>query len=110
MAFASALASRPAVLALDEPTAGQDFEFRRNLRNFLIQMQTRGQAIILVTHDLTFAERTASRWLLMADGHLLADTTPDQIMADPDLMTRAGLEATDRFRLTQHWNVKDARV
>lgn len=110
LAFASALASRPAVLALDEPTAGQDFEFRRNLRAFMHQMQTRGQAIILVTHDLTFAERTASRWLLMADGHLLADTAPDQIMADSDLMTRAGLEATDRFRLTQRWSTKDNRV
>jgi energy-coupling factor transport system ATP-binding protein len=110
VAFASALASRPAVLALDEPTAGQDFEFRRNLRAFMRQMQTRGQAIILVTHDLTFAERTAGRWLLMAGGRLLADTVPDRIMADPDLMTRAGLEATDRFRLAQRWRAKEARV
>jgi len=110
VAFASALAARPAVLALDEPTAGQDFEFRRNLRAFLRQMQSRGQAIILVTHDLTFAERTASRWLLMAGGRLLADAAPEQIMADPDLMAQAGLEATDRFRLAQRWNTKDARV
>jgi energy-coupling factor transport system ATP-binding protein len=110
VAFASALASRPAVLALDEPTAGQDFEFRRNLRNFLGQLQARGQAIIIVTHDLTFAERTASRWLLMAEGRLLADTAPGRIMADPALMARAGLEATDRFRLAQRWQSKETRV
>lgn len=110
VAFASALASRPAVLALDEPTAGQDFEFRQNLRLFLRQMQARGQAIIIVTHDLTFAERTASRWLLLAGGRLLADAPPDHIMADPDLMTRAGLEATDRFRLTQLWQSKGDHV
>jgi len=110
VAFASALSSRPAVLALDEPTAGQDFEFRRNLRNFLGQLQARGQAIILVTHDLTFAERTASRWLLMAGGRLLADAAPDQIMADPALMAQAGLEATDRFRLAQRWQSKEDRV
>lgn len=110
VAFASALAARPAVLALDEPTAGQDFEFRRNLRAFLRQMQARGQAIIIVTHDLTFAERTASRWLLMAGGRLLADAAPDRIMADPDLMARAGLETTDRFRLAQLWPSKDSRV
>lgn len=110
VAFASALASRPAVLALDEPTAGQDFEFRRNLRAFLRQMQARGQAIMIVTHDLTFAERTAGRWLLMAGGRLLADAPPDWIMADPDLMARAGLEATDRFRLAQLWHPKESRV
>jgi energy-coupling factor transport system ATP-binding protein len=110
VAFASALASRPAVLALDEPTAGQDFEFRRNLRHFLGQLQARGQAIIIVTHDLTFAERTASRWLLMAEGRLLADAAPDRIMSDAALMARAGLEATDRFRLAQRWLSKEDRA
>lgn len=103
VAFASALAARPKVLALDEPTAGQDFEFRRNLRMFLHRMQARGQAIIIVTHDLTFAERTAGRWLLMAGGRLLADGSPERIMADRTLMSRAGLQATDRFLLNQLW-------
>jgi energy-coupling factor transport system ATP-binding protein len=103
VAFASALAARPKVLALDEPTAGQDFEFRRNLRTFLHRMQARGQAVIIVTHDLTFAERTAGRWLLMAGGRLLADGSPDRIMADRTLMSRAGLQATDRFLLSQLW-------
>ena len=98
------------MLALDEPTAGQDFEFRRNLRDFLGQLQAGGQAIIIVTHDLTFAERTASRWLLMAEGRLLADTAPERIMADPTLMARAGLEATDRFRLAQRWQSKESRA
>jgi energy-coupling factor transport system ATP-binding protein len=107
VAFASALASRPSLLALDEPTAGQDFSFRRDLRAFLRRMQALGQAIIIVTHDLTFAERTASRWLLMADGRLLADAAPDRIMADPELMRRAGLETTDRFRLQQLWRRED---
>jgi energy-coupling factor transporter ATP-binding protein EcfA2 len=103
VAFASALAARPKVLALDEPTAGQDFDFRRNLRTFLHRMQARGQAIIIVTHDLTFAERTAGRWLLMAEGRLLADGRPGDIMADTARMSRAGLEATDRFLIQQLW-------
>jgi len=103
VAFASALAARPKVLALDEPTAGQDFDFRRNLRTFLQRMQALGQAVIIVTHDLTFAERTAGRWLLMAEGRLLADGRPEDIMANTGLMDQAGLEATDRFRIKQLW-------
>ncbi|BBO83797.1 hypothetical protein DSCO28_43630 [Desulfosarcina ovata subsp. sediminis] len=99
VAFAAALASKPAILALDEPTAGQDFIFRRDLRDLLARMQAGGQAVIIVTHDLTFAERTASRWLLMAGGCLLADDTPDRIMADSDLMDRAGLVPSERFQL-----------
>ena len=110
VAFASALAARPRVLALDEPTAGQDFEFRRNLRTFLHRMQAGGQAIIIVTHDLTFAERTAGRWLLMDKGRLLADGRPDRIMADRALMARAGLAATDRFLLKRLWQKGGSRV
>ena len=110
VAFASALAARPSLLALDEPTAGQDFAFRRNLRSLLGELQARGQAIIIVTHDLTFAERTAGRWLLMAGGRLLADDTPDRIMADADRMARAGLEATDRFRLTRLWHPRGSHA
>ena len=110
VAFASALASRPTVLALDEPTAGQDFKFRHTLRAFLHRIQADGQAILIVTHDLTFAERVANRWLVMADGRILGDDTPDRIMAAPDLLTRAGLEPTERFRLTQWWCGKESRV
>lgn len=110
VAFASALAARPRVLALDEPTAGQDFEFRRNLRAFLHRMQAGGQAIIIVTHDLTFAERTAGRWLLMDKGRLLADGRPDRIMADGALMARAGLAATDRFLVKRLWQKGGSRV
>ncbi len=104
VSFASALAARPSVLALDEPTAGQDFEFRRSLRGLLHRLQARGQAVVIVTHDLTFAERAAHRWLLMAGGRLLADAAPDRIMADADLMAQAGLEPTDRFRLEALWH------
>lgn len=103
VAFASALAARPSVLALDEPTAGQDFAFRRSLREFLRRLQSRGQAVVIVTHDLTFAERAADRWLLMAGGRRLADAAPDHIMADAALMAQAGLEPTDRFRLEALW-------
>jgi energy-coupling factor transport system ATP-binding protein len=110
VAFASALAARPAVLALDEPTAGQDFEFRRSLREFLRLLQARGQAIVIVTHDLTFAERAADRWLLMAGGRLLADAAPGRIMADAALMARAGLEPTDRFRLEALWHCEGLHV
>ena len=110
VAFASALAARPSVLALDEPTAGQDFDFRGSLRRFLHRLQSRGQAVVIVTHDLTFAERASDRWLLMAGGRLLADAAPDRIMADAALMAQAGLEPTDRFRLDGLWRREGPHV
>ncbi|MBL0714542.1 MAG: energy-coupling factor ABC transporter ATP-binding protein [Desulfosarcina sp.] len=97
VAFASALAARPSILALDEPTAGQDYHFRRALVHLLEEVRAQGLLVILVTHDLAFAERCADRWLLMADSRILADGDPWKIMANREALSRAGLAPTDRF-------------
>lgn len=99
VAFAAALAARPKVLALDEPTAGQDMFFREALGALLAKLRSRGQAILLVTQDLAFAERHAQRWLLMAKGEVVAQGAPRQVMADENAMRQAMLEPTESFQL-----------
>ncbi|UCF91117.1 MAG: ABC transporter ATP-binding protein [Desulfobacterales bacterium] len=99
VAFAAALAGQPAILALDEPTAGQDYTFRRALGRILTQLRERGQAIVLVTHDLSFAERYAHRWLLLAEGRVVVDGRPWEVMSNANAMQQASLEPTDAFRL-----------
>ena len=98
VAFAAAMAAKPTVLALDEPTAGQDEYFRRALGDLLVTLRGRGQAVILVTHDMSFAEKHAHRWLLMADGEAVAEGTPWEIQADYSAMRRAHLEPTEAFQ------------
>lgn len=99
VAFAAALAHRPAILALDEPTSGQDWHFRSTLGELLATLRAQGQAILLVTHDLSFAEQHAHRWMLMAHGQVIAEGTPWEVMSDSTAMERAHLEPTDSFRL-----------
>ncbi|MDX1269270.1 MAG: ATP-binding cassette domain-containing protein, partial [Oceanisphaera sp.] len=99
VAFASALAARPAVLALDDPTAGQDFYFRQALARLLDDIRAKGMLVLLVTHDLAFAEACADRWLLMHAGRILTDAAPQHVMADQASMDLAGLAPTDRFIL-----------
>ncbi len=99
IAFAAAMAARPAVLALDEPTAGQDWYFRRALGDLLAKLREFGQAVILVTHDLAFAEQHAHRWLLLAEGRVTAGGKPWEVMANNEAMKRAHLEPTEAFRL-----------
>ncbi|MFP4436983.1 MAG: ABC transporter ATP-binding protein [Chloroflexaceae bacterium] len=99
VAFAAALAARPDILILDEPTAGQDGHFRRTLGDLLHQLRLRGQTILLVTHDLDFAEQHASRWLLLAAGEVLATGPPWEVMADSAALARAHLEPTQAFHL-----------
>jgi energy-coupling factor transport system ATP-binding protein len=99
VAFAAALAHRPAILALDEPTSGQDWHFRSILGTLLAELRAQGQAILLVTHDLSFAERNAHRWIVMAHGQAVAEGAPWKVMSDKPTMARAHLEPTDSFRL-----------
>lgn len=110
VAFASALAARPSILALDEPTAGQDFHFRSALAHLLEDIRAEGLLVILVTHDLAFAERCADRWLLLADGRLIADGRPWEIMADGSTLDRAGLAPTDRFAVWSRYQGGATRV
>ena len=97
VAFAAALAAQPDILALDEPTAGQDFAFRSALRGLLFEMLSNGRAVLLVTQDLSFAEQVAHTWLLLAEGRAVAYGPPHQVMADTKAMQMAGLEPTDAF-------------
>ncbi len=101
VAFAAALAAHPAILALDEPTTGQDSAFRSALARLLHELQEEGMAILLATHDLEFAEWVASRWLVLVDGSIAAQGTPDDVMQNAELMQRAALRPTARFRLLQ---------
>lgn len=99
VAVAAALASRPEVLVLDEPTAGQDLFFRQALGDLLLGLADEGRAVLMVTHDLVFAERYATRWLVLGGGTIAADDSPAHIMADAALMQRCGLMPTEAFRL-----------
>jgi energy-coupling factor transporter ATP-binding protein EcfA2 len=101
VAFAAALAAKPKILVLDEPTAGQDSSFRQALIQCLHRLAGQGAAVLVVTHALNFLESLTSRWLIMAGGLLIADATPQDIMADEYLMQRAGLMPTEAFQWKQ---------
>ena len=97
--FAAALASRPELLVLDEPTAGQDAGFRATLSETLADLTRHGQTVMLITHDLPFAERHADRWAVMSGGSIIAEGAPDEIMAREAVMRDAQLAPTQHFLL-----------
>lgn len=84
---ASALAQQPCVLLLDEPAAFLDLSHQRDLFAALHKLAAQGYLIVAVTHDWNLAAAWASRILLLQDGSLAADGTPDAL-ADPALLSR----------------------
>jgi len=101
VAFAAALAPRPEILVLDEPTTGQDWPFRRALKDLFRDLRARELSVVLVTHDLDFAEQCADRWVLLADGEVSGNGHPWDIMRDATAMRGASLEPTQSFRIRQ---------
>ena len=91
IAIAGAVAMRPDCIVFDEPTAMLDPKGRNQVMKVIRELNDQGITIILITH---FMEEVAEadRVLVMKSGKLLADSVPEDVFADTDLIESAGLE------------------
>jgi len=80
--FALALVGNPDVLFLDEPTTGLDVESRRNFWDQINKQVAWGKTIILTTHNLEEADALARRIIVINQGQIIADGTPDEIKSN----------------------------
>jgi ABC-2 type transport system ATP-binding protein len=79
--LATALLGRPEVLVLDEPTVGLDPVLRRDLWELFRRLARDGASLLVSSHVMDEAVR-CDRLLLMREGRLLADATPDGLLRD----------------------------
>jgi len=91
---ARAIFHRPAVLFLDEPTAGLDPQSRLALWDILGQLNGEGQTILLTTHYMEEAEQLCRRVAIMDHGKILALGTPDQLKRGVGADTIVTVKAT----------------
>lgn len=78
--IAQALAHKPPVIVLDEPTAGVDVELRQMLWAFIQKLNHQGHTIILTTHYLEEAETLCERVAMMKQGRIVALDTTEQLL------------------------------
>ena len=81
LSIARAVLHDPAVLVLDEPTAGLDVLASHFLRDFVRAERDRGKAVVFSTHYLAEAELLCDRIGLLHRGRLLAEGTPQALRA-----------------------------
>jgi energy-coupling factor transport system ATP-binding protein len=91
VALASVLAWDPKTLILDEPTIGQDHQQKEKLRQFIVQMQSQGKTVVIVTHDVEFVAECNPRVLLMKDGMIVADGEGREILTTPEVLARSSI-------------------
>jgi iron complex transport system ATP-binding protein len=80
--LARALAQRPRLLLLDEPTAHLDLRYQATTAALLRRLADAGVAVMLVSHDLNLAAELCDRLLLMADGRVVGVGAPADVL-DP---------------------------
>ena len=87
--LALALLGRPKALLLDEPTSAVDPEGRQAIRALLASERERGVALLITTHELVEAERSADRVVIMNEGAVVAQGTLEELAGDPVLVIEA---------------------
>ncbi len=83
VSIAAILAMRSRILVMDEPTAGQDYQNYMNFMDSILQLPG-FEAILFITHDVDLAVIYANRVLMIADGRLVADGKPQDVLRDFD--------------------------
>ena len=79
VAIARALAMKPDILCFDEPTSALDPELTGEVLKAILSLKEVGSTMILVTHEMDFAERASDRIIFMAGGVIVEEGTPRQI-------------------------------
>ena len=91
VALASVLAWDPEILILDEPTIGQDHEQKEKLRQFILQLQSQGKTIVIVTHDVEFVAECNPRVILMKEGKIVADGEGKEILTNTGALAESSI-------------------
>lgn len=101
VAIAGILAMEPDVWLLDEPTAGLDPYFSRQIMALLDSIHHPDKTIILSTHDVNLAYQWADEVVVMNDGKVIYQGDPISVFHDEDVLLRAHLEKPWVFEMFQ---------
>jgi len=93
LALALAMAHKPPVIFLDEPTAGLDVPSRIELHELMSELQSGGTTIVLATHDMAEAEKMAGRVAILLKGKIAAIGTPTQLTAAGNGLTKISVSS-----------------
>ena len=109
VALASVLATDPAIVVLDEPTAGQDPDGVARVGEVIRALRDAGRTVIAITHDMEFAATSFDRIVVMRRGEVVADGPPGAVLGggNAELLASTGLTPPPAARIARALGLPD---
>ncbi len=88
VAIARALAMNPKIMLFDEPTSALDLEMIKEVLDVMLALVSEGMTMIVVSHEMGFARAAAKRIILMDEGQIIEEDTPEKLFTSSHERTR----------------------
>ena len=109
LCLACLLAIDPAVVILDEPTAGQDYRHYTEIMEFLKELNERGTTVVLITHDMHLMLEYTNRAIVLSEGKKLKEDSVWNVITDQKIIKEANLKETSLYRLAQRAGIEQPK-
>lgn len=88
IAIARALAMNPKIMLFDEPTSALDPEMIKEVLDVMLSLAREGMTMVVVSHEMGFARAAADRMILMDEGEIIEEATPEKLLASTHERTK----------------------
>jgi energy-coupling factor transport system ATP-binding protein len=101
VAIAGVLVRKPKVLVLDEPTTGLDYWGRQEIISYIQQLHKSGITVVWVTHDVDEIAQLATRIVVLSEGRIILNGSPEKVFIKSDFLKQVGLVAPQITQVLQ---------
>jgi energy-coupling factor transport system ATP-binding protein len=101
LSLASILAMDPQILIADEPTGGLDYTTGMKVMEILLDLNSRGRTVIVITHDMELAAKYCRRVVVLRRGEVWMDGTPQEVFGQPERLAQTRLSPPQVTLLAQ---------
>ena len=88
VAIARALAMNPKIMLFDEPTSALDPEMIKEVLDVMLTLASEGMTMVVVSHEMGFARAAGDRMILMDEGLIIEEATPEKLLASRHKRTK----------------------
>ena len=88
VAIARALAMNPKIMLFDEPTSALDPEMIQEVLEVMLTLASEGMTMVVVSHEMGFARAAANRMILMDEGQIIEEATPEKFLTSSHERTK----------------------